>query len=215
MTLAFMICATLGGTVLVCQFVMTLVGLGGHGFADMDMPSDIGHGFGGDFHAGADGIHGGAGDHHGGGDSADADQMAHHGTMWLFGVLSFRTVTAALTFFGLAGLAAQEAGASGLIALVAAVASGLAAMFAVYWIMRTLYRLQADGGVRIERSVGRHGDVYLRIPGNRSGVGKIQLNLQNRTMEYSAVTAGAEIPTGAKIVVVGVVNPTTLDVQRE
>ena len=88
-------------------------------------------------------------------------------------------------------------------------------MYAVYWMMQCLYRLQADGNVRIQRSVGQRGNVYLRIPANRSGSGKIQFNLQNRTMEYLAVTAGPELATGAKVVIVGVVNPTTLEVQAE
>ena len=33
-----------------------------------------------------------------------------HGSTWMFGVISFRTVVAALTFFGLAGLAHRSAG---------------------------------------------------------------------------------------------------------
>jgi hypothetical protein len=61
--------------------------------------------------------------------------------------------------------------------------------------------------------VGKAGAVYLRIPANRSGSGKITLNLQNRTMEYQAVTAGEAIPTGANIVVVGVVGPDTVEVE--
>jgi hypothetical protein len=63
--------------------------------------------------------------------------------------------------------------------------------------------------------VGQHGSVYLRIPGNNSGNGKIQINLQNRTMDYLAVTSGPELPTGTKVVVVGIVNPTTLEVRRD
>jgi hypothetical protein len=222
MTPIFMVCAALGGTILVCQFVMTLIGLGGHAFTDADMPTDIGHDFGGDFHGGGDGMHGDAGLHgdHGGSDSADGhssenDQATHHGSNWLFGVISFRTVTAALAFFGLAGLAAQSSEASSPMVLLVAVGTGVAAMYAVYWLMQSLYKLQTEGNVRIQRSVGKHGNVYLRIPASRSGSGKIQFNLQNRTMEYLAVTAGPELPTGAKVVVVGVVNPTTLEVQAE
>ena len=97
--------------------------------------------------------------------------------------------------------------------LLVAVAAGAAAMSAVYWMMQACTELQADGTVRIQRAVGQHGNVYLRIPANRSGSGKIQFNLQNRTMEYLAVTSGPELPTGTKVVVVGVVNPTTLEVQ--
>ena len=93
--------------------------------------------------------------------------------------------------------------------------SNAAAMFAVYWMMRGLQSLQAEGTVRILGSVGQHGNVYLRVPANRSGSGKIQFNLQNRTMEYLAVTAGPELPTGTKVVVVAVVDPTTLEVQRD
>jgi hypothetical protein len=228
MTPVFIVCAAIGGTILVCQFVLTLIGLGGHAFMDMDMPADVGHGFGGDFHVGGDfhgggdGLHSDGGLHagHAGGDSADADstdtdQAVQHGSTWLFGVLSFRTIVAALAFFGLAGLTAQEAEMSQPMVFLVAVAAGAAAMFGVYWMMQCLYKLQADGNVRIQRSVGQRGNVYLRIPANRSGSGKIQFNLQNRTMEYLAVTAGPELPTGAKVVVVSVVNPTTLEVQAE
>ena len=217
MTSVFIVCAAIGGTILVCQFVMMLIGLGGHAFMDVDMPADVGHGFGGDFHGGGDGLHGDAGLHadHAGSDSADNDQALQHGSTWLFGVLSFRTLTAALTFFGLAGWTAQSAEMSPPTVLFVAVAAGVAAMYAVYWLMQCLYRMQADGNVRIQRSVGQHGNVYLRIPANRSGSGKIQFNLQNRIMEYLAVTDGPELPTGAKVVIVGIVNPTTLEVQAE
>jgi hypothetical protein len=223
-TYVFIVCAAVGGTILVLQFLLTLVGLGGHAFG-VDMSADVGHDFGGDFHVGGGcDFHVGSGDFHGGGDvhvdhaGGDADhteQAVHHGSSWLFGVLSFRTIVAALAFFGLGGLAAQSAEASTPTVLVVSIGSGAAAMFAVYWMMRSLYSLRAEGTVRIQRAVGQHGNVYLRVPAKRSGNGKVQFNLQNRTMEYLAVTSGPELPTGAKVVVVGVVNPTTLDVQAE
>jgi hypothetical protein len=198
----FIVCAAIGSTVLVIQFLLALIGLGGHSF-DLHVTTDIGHDFGGDL--GSD-LHG---------DAGHDSQANHHGSTWLFGILSFRTVIAALAFFGLAGLAAQSADASLPTVLMVSVGAGAAAMFAVYWMMRTLYMFQTEGNVRIQRAVGQHGNIYLRVPANRSGSGKIQFNLQSRTMEYLAVTAGPEIPTGAKVVVVGVVNPTTLEVQAE
>jgi hypothetical protein len=214
MTYVFIVCAATGGTVLVIQFLLGLIGLGGEMF-EVDVPQDVGHDFGGDFHGDTGGdFHG---DHGGGGDHAaqSADQSDHHDSMHLFRILSFRTVVAALAFFGLAGLAAQSSGASDSTTLLIAVAAGAAAMAAVYWMMRGLQELRADGTVRVQRAVGQHGNVYLRVPANRSGSGKIQFNLQNRTMEYLAVTAGPELPTGTKVVVVGVVNPTTLEVEAE
>ena len=216
MTGVFIFCAAAGGTVLVIQFLLALVGLGGEAF-DVDVPHDIGHDFGGDFHGdvgtdfhGDGGLHG---DH--GGDAAAGDQAGHHGASWLFGVLSFRAIVAALAFFGLGGLAAESARASVPTTLLTAVAAAAAAVTAVYWMMRGLKELRAEGTVRIQRATGEHGTVYLTIPANGSSSGKIQLNLQNRTMEYLAVTSGPELPTGTKVVVVGVVDPTTLEVERE
>ncbi|MEN6452210.1 MAG: hypothetical protein ABFC96_17100 [Thermoguttaceae bacterium] len=222
LAILFVICAALGGTVLGIQFLMSLVGLGGHMF-DADLPTDMGHDFGGDFHGdvGTD-FHGDAGsDFHGDhpGDGADNEASAHqpagHGAMGLFRIVSLRTVVAALTFFGLTGLASQAAKASAPTSLAIALASGAAAMFAVFWLMQAMQQLRTEGTVRIREAIGQHGSVYLRVPGNRSGSGKIQVSVQNRTMEYLAITAGPELPTGTEIVVVNVVDPTTLEVQAE
>ena len=206
MTWVFAACSVVGGTVLVCQFLMTLVGLG-HGFEDASGGHDFGHDAGHDLvdqHTGGDGHS--SGEH-------NAAHNQQHGATWLFGVLTFRTVVAAVTFFGLAGLAADASDLPAESTLVLALAAGAAAMYGVHWIMRTMSRLRADGTVRIERSVGRPGSVYLRIPGQRSGVGKATVNLGDRTIEYQAVTAGDPLPTGARIVVTAVVNGDTVEVK--
>ena len=66
---------------------------------------------------------------------------------------------------------------------------------------------------RIDRAVGCTGTVYLRVPGAKGGAGKVHLALQNRTVEYQAVTAGEEIPTGKPVKVVAVVNADTVEVE--
>jgi membrane protein implicated in regulation of membrane protease activity len=128
-------------------------------------------------------------------------------------MLSFRAVVAALAFFGLAGLAGDSAKLPTPATLLIAVGAGLAAMYGVYWVMRGLQSVQAEGTARIERAVGKIGTVYLRIPAEESESGKIQIDLQNRTMEYLAMTSGPEIPTGAEVEVVGVISPTTVSVR--
>ncbi len=212
MTALFLLCAAIGGTILVCQAVLTLIGLGGDGL-HLDVPSDVGHDFGGDVgHDVAVGHDLGGGDIH-----ADAAHLGsadpHHGSSWTFGVVSFRTVVAAMTFFGLAGMASQSSGASATTTLLVALGAGAAAMYAVYWAMRCLYSLRSEGTARIERTVGLPATVYLTIPPQKSGNGKIQINLQNRTMEYLAVTAGDSVPSGATVVVVDVVSHDTVEVQ--
>jgi len=120
---------------------------------------------------------------------------------------------AAATFFGLAGLAARGADFSPTVQVVIALAAGVAAMYGVYYLMRTIYSLKAEGTVRVGHTVGRYGTVYLRIPGHESGAGKVQLSVQKRTMEYLAVTPGDELPTGTKVKVVGVITSDTVEVE--
>jgi hypothetical protein len=191
----YTLCAVIGGTVLVCQFLLTLLGLGGDHDVGGDHSFDVGHDGGTD--AGHDGTH----------------EVGHEAeSSWLVGVLTFRTIVAALTFFGLAGLAALRSDVEQVPSFGAAALAGGLAMFVVAGVMRGLGKLRSEGTVHINRSVGRVGTVYLSVPGNRAGAGKVLLNLQNRTVEYQAVTAQDELPTGAKVVVVAVVNPNTIEV---
>ncbi|MDZ4780675.1 MAG: hypothetical protein SGJ19_10515 [Planctomycetia bacterium] len=190
--------AVVGGTVMVCQFVMTLIGIGG----DADFADDLGdvpHDLSGD-----------AGHSDGGHQVEHTGE--HHSTNWLFGVLTFRTVIAAITFFGLAGLGGLSGALSPLASFLVALTAGAGALFGVHWIMSQLHHLQDDGTVRIGRAVGKKGIVYLSVPPNKTGAGKVHLNLQNRTVEYLAMTVQDRIPTGAQVVVTEVLGPDTVAV---
>jgi hypothetical protein len=191
----FLVCAILGATLLACQFLMSLLGLGG----------DHGEAGGHDVHL----------DHGGHGDGAH-DSAHGHGhaaaSAWLFSILTFRSVVSGVTFFGLVGMATTAAGWNQSASAAAAGGAALIAMVAVAAMMRGIVRLQDEGTVRIENAVGQTGTVYLTVPGNKSGVGKVTLEIQNRSAEYQAVTFQDSLPTGAKVVVVDVVGPETLEV---
>ena len=200
MTMVFVVCAALGGSVLVLQFVLTLVGLGGEAF-DLDLPdqvdTDVDLNVDADFDSASD---------------FDSHAGDHVSSSWMFGVVSFRTVVAALAFFGLAGLAGQSGGLPTTQTLLIAIAAGAAAMYGVYWMMRGLKHLKAEGTARIERAVGRHASVYVTVPAEEAGTGKIQINLQQRTMEYLALTDGEAIKPGTKVVVTDVITSDTVKV---
>jgi membrane protein implicated in regulation of membrane protease activity len=195
----FLICAVVGGTVLICQFVLTLVGLGGDHVALGDVAHDFSGDVGHDVHIG--------GDH--GAESSGHDAQGHHGSSWLFAVISFRTLVAAATFFGLAGLAARSAGQNVGVQLLLAGAAGVAAMYGVHWMVRMMGQLGEDGTVRIRQALGKEGTVYIPIPPAKAQAGKIQLKLQNRLVEYEAVTSSPEkLATGTKVRVVGITGGT-------
>jgi hypothetical protein len=185
MDTVFVACAAIGGTLLVCQFLLSVLGFGHH---DIEHDHDVGH----------------HGDH-----DHDHDREA-----WYFSILTFRSLVAAVTFFGLGGMIAFHAGEEGeiLFPLVVAALSGAAALFIVGWIMRFMQRLKAEGTVHIDRAVGTTGTVYLSVPGNNCGAGKVTVKVQNRTVEYLAVTRHEALATGTPIQVVAVVGPDTVEV---
>ncbi|MEM9351482.1 MAG: hypothetical protein AAGA92_00565 [Planctomycetota bacterium] len=210
--LIFLVAAVIGGTVMVCQFLMTLLGMGEDGsdlgVDDFDGGADIG----GDADFGDVDI---AGDH----DTslrtaADAEYQAAQSS-WLFGVVSFRTIIAALAFFGIAGKACTSAGYAQGVSLVIASAVGLAAMYGMYWLMLSISKLTSSGNQRIGLARGKEATVYIPVPAGDGGVGKVQLTMQNRIVEYAAVTDDAEpLKTGETVEVVEIVGTDTLRVRR-
>ena len=130
----------------------------------------------------------------------------------IFKVVSFRTLTAGIAFFGLGGLAALAGEMSSLVSVIIAILSGLIALYAVYYLYWAIARMKADGTLSEKTLVGATGSVYFRIPSAKSGIGKVLVTQQGRTVEYEAVTGGEELKSGAPIVVVGVVSSTTVEV---
>jgi len=127
-------------------------------------------------------------------------------------VLSFRTIIAGVTFFGLGGLAALTGEATQWVSVIVAIVCGFTAIFAVYYLYWSVARMTADGTLSEKTLLGSTGSVYIRIPPAKSGTGKVQVSQQGRTAEYEAMTAGDELKTGTPIVVVGIVSATIVDV---
>ncbi|MEZ6117990.1 MAG: hypothetical protein R3C28_15665 [Pirellulaceae bacterium] len=204
---AFTICAVVGGTVFLFQFALLLIGFGSDSLdfdvAD-DLPDDVPDDVPTDFH----------GDVGGNFDSDHGAPILDHGSTWFFGVVTFRTVVAAVTFFGLVGMATIQSGLGDIVAVLFGCVAGITAMYSVHWLMRKLYSLRQDGTLRIQSSIGLEGTVYIPIPPSQSGTGKVQLQVQGRIAEYPAMTSCTEkLITGTRVVVVDVVTPTTLSVE--
>ncbi len=198
MTTIFMICAVVGGTILAFQFVMMFAGFGD---SDFDFGDDLPDSF--DAALDTDAFDG------------DVDVADPHGSTTMFGVLSFKTVVAALTFFGLAGMASQSAGISLPGQLTLAILAGLGALYGVYYLLLSVYRLAQSGNLQITNTIGRTGTVNVSVPADNDGAGKVQIKVQDRLEEFAAVTSvGEKLSSGAKVVVVGVVSGNTLEVER-
>jgi hypothetical protein len=186
MELFYTWCATIAGILFLGQFVLGLLGI----------VDDVGLG-GID---GADGL-----DH--------ADGFDHAGGAFV-GFFSFRALTAAVTIFGLSGLAASKQWHDPNHVFLVALASGGAVLVGVGYLIRSMLQLASSGSVDDRNAVGRTGSVYLSVPGAAGGQGKVTVLVQGRSMEYRAVTEGEPLPTGTAVVVTKFVSPGVVQVAR-
>jgi len=180
-------CAAAGGTILVVQTILLLFGGGHH-----DGDADLGH------------VDSGIG-------ASDSGEV--HTQDAAFGLFSVRAIAAFLAIFGLAGWAGLSAGWSQWMTALVAFGAGLVMMVAVAWLFHAQRKLASQGNVEPGRAVSMTARVYLRIPENNTGKGKITVALQGRTVELNAFTKGAMIPTDAEVRVVRQVTPDTFEVE--
>lgn len=209
----FLICTIIGGTILVLQVVLSLLGLG---FEHLVHVGDLGHHLGDLGGAAAPDLGPASADGVELPEHAPDGELTHHGDhqgllrvgQWL----TFQTVVAFVTFFGVAGLASLESGRGVVQAVPIALASGLGAMIVVALLFGSLRKLHGDGTLEMTRAPGARGRVYLSIPGQDSGVGKVTVVLQGREIELAARTPGPDLRAGEEIVVARVLDDRTVEV---
>jgi hypothetical protein len=175
----------IGGTLFILRVIMLFVG----GDTGDDLPDTT-------FDAGGDIAPG---------DHVDADIS--------FKLLSVQGLTSFFMMFGLVGLALLKAGLPVLLTVVGGMLAGLITVAISGLIFTQMKRLQSEGTINIQSTVGTEGSVYLTIPKN--GTGQVQIIAQGSLKIFDAVSKNRNvIPTGEKIEVVGVAAGNTLIVEK-
>ena len=188
--------------VFVIQTVMTFLGAAGDG--DFDINSDFDADAPGDL---ADG-------------SVDVgtQDLSGHDTGHAGGgmnLLTFRNLVNFLLGFGWTAILLQDAVPSVSLRLLIATLVGVVLVAIVMLLFKWLTGMQESGNINVYKSaVDCQGTVYLTIPGERAGEGKVQITINNAVREYAALTDGPTLKTGTRIRVVEVVSATTLLVEE-
>ncbi len=100
-------------------------------------------------------------------------------------------------------------------AVVIAVASGFAAACAMAAALLGMEKMQGDGNIDPNNAIGKTGTVYLTVPPERTGKGKVNILIQERYAEYDAITNGSTaLPTASEIKVVGYDGANVLIVEK-
>ena len=130
-------------------------------------------------------------------------------------LLTFRNLVNFCLGFGWTAVLMHEKIQSNALLIIVSVIVGILLVTVVMWIFKWLSGMQQTGNIDVHTSaVGCEGKVYLTIPGERKGEGKVQITINNAVREYDAVTDGETIPTGKAIKVTEVINDYTLLVEE-
>lgn len=131
-----------------------------------------------------------------------------------FTLFSVRSIIAFFTFFGWVGVIALSNDVTLVMSLVLATVSGLIAMFFVAIILFQLVKLSEVGTVRIDEALGKYAEVYIPIPENNKGKGRVTVDFENKLMELDAVTDGPALATNTIVYVFKVFENNTLLVRE-
>ena len=177
-------CAVAGGAVLLVQTAFLLLGGGDHDVGHADVQHDF--------------------------TSAGSGEPEHDAG---FGLISIRSGAAFLCFFGLGGMYGASEGWSAPATVGVAFGAGALMLLVVAWLFSLQRKLYAQGNLDPRNALQRPARVYLRIPGQNSGKGKVTVSIQGRTHEYNASTRGAELPTGSVVRIVRQITEDTFEVE--
>jgi len=227
-TIFFVISAS-STIILIIQTVLALVGMTGHGDSDLGDSHIVGDATDGDVDVGV-GVDAGDIDVDAGVDvhidahvdpvaevhiahdhsSMDTDNTSDHSSAHQYDVhglrlFTVRGVMAFLMIGGWVGFLMLRALIHPVVSTVCAIISGFISLYFMARIMQILMNMQEDGTVKINNALGQIGQVYIRIPAEEKGMGKVNVTVQEKLCEFDAVTEKSEmIKTGAMVYVTDV-----------
>lgn len=144
----------------------------------------------------------------------DGDMTTHHDGGMPFELFTFRNFINFFFGFSWTIIAFKKLiPNTTLLVLVGAVVGALL-VAAMMYLIYLLLRLQQSGNMKIEDAVGKTAEVYLTIPGNRNGMGKIHVRIQGTLRELDAISASETFSSGSLVKVIGVVEDRILLVEK-
>lgn len=187
----YWVIALVTSLVFLIQMVLTFIGIG-----DADTDVD----FGGDADLGGDA------------DFSDGDTLDTGGAMQLFTIRNFINFLLGL---GWGGVCLYSVIPNTIVLSLVSILVGVLFVYIFLIIYRQLRKLERNGAYHIDDCVGQTVDVYLTIPANRSGMGKVQISFSGSVQELAALTdSDSPLRSGSKVRVTEVIDGTTVLVEK-
>ena len=148
--------------------------------------------------------------------TTDVDASLADGDAIPFQFLSLKNIVAFFAVFGWSGIGFIHAGLQSWLVILLAFVCGFLMMTLMAALFYFMSKLAESGTLKMKNAVGKLGEVYLKIPANRAGMGKVQLNVQGSLRTLDAITDDLDnIPTSSIIQVLDVIDDQILLVKKQ
>jgi hypothetical protein len=136
------------------------------------------------------------------------------GTDSPFQLFSFRNLINFLLGFSWAGISFYETISNKSVLVLIAFLIGTSFLVAFFFIIKQIQKLAEDNTFSIGTTIQKTGQVYITIPANKNGKGKIQISVNGAVHELDAITNGDILTSGEMIRVVQVIDNNLLLVEK-
>jgi hypothetical protein len=115
--------------------------------------------------------------------------------------------------FSWAGISFYNSISSPALLIGLALLVGMGFLFVFFLIIKQVQKLAEDNSFKLTNTINKSAEVYLTIPGHKSGKGKVMISVNGAFHELQAMTENEPIQTGAVVKVVKIINGDILIVE--
>lgn len=130
-----------------------------------------------------------------------------------FQFFSLRNLINFLLGFSWTGISFYTTIPNALLLIILSLAVGALFVFLFFIIISQLQKLAENNSFKMINTLNKTAEVYLTIPGNKKGNGKIMISVNGSFHELEAMTENEKIPTGSVVKVVSIENNNILIVE--
>jgi membrane protein implicated in regulation of membrane protease activity len=121
-----------------------------------------------------------------------------------FQLFSFRNLVHFLLGFSWTGISFYSSISHTGLLIFLALLVGLLFVYLFLFIIRQLQKLSEDNSFKLTEALDKTAEVYLSIPGEGKGKGKVMLSVRGSFKELEAITKQETLQTGAVVKVTGI-----------
>ena len=116
--------------------------------------------------------------------------------------------------FGWGGVCFYNSFSAKIWVTVFAFLTGICFVLLFFFLLKQFLKLEKNNTFKIEDTINQTVDVYLSIPAEKTGKGKIQTSVKGSFHEINAMTEGEKIPTGSKAKIIEIIDNQTVLVAK-